>query len=70
VAEALRYFDGERAAIISSVVMPNHAHALFVQNADWPLETLLRSWKALLHGKQTRYWGATAVSGSGIISID
>jgi REP element-mobilizing transposase RayT len=46
VAEALCYFDGERLAIISSVVMPNHAHALFVQNANWPLEKLLRSWKS------------------------
>jgi putative transposase len=46
VAEALRYFDGERVAIISAVVMPNHLHALFVQNANWPLEKLLRSWKS------------------------
>jgi len=46
VARALHYFDGERLAIISYVVMPNHAHALFVQNANWPLENLLRSWKS------------------------
>jgi putative transposase len=46
VAEALRSFDGERLALISSVVMPNHVHALFVQNANWPLEKLLRSWKS------------------------
>ena len=46
VAEALRYFNGERLGLISSVVMPNHVHALFVQNADWPLEKLLRSWKS------------------------
>ena len=46
VAMALRYFDGKRAVIISSVVMPNHVHALFVQNADWPLEKVLRSWKS------------------------
>jgi putative transposase len=46
VAEALRYFDGERLAIISAVVMPNHVHTLFVQNANWPLEKLLRSWKS------------------------
>ncbi len=47
----LRYFDGKRAAVISSVVMPNHVHALFVQNADWPLEKLLRSWKSLISRK-------------------
>ena len=46
VAEALHYFDGERLAIISAVVMPNHVHALFVQNTNWPLEKLLRSWKS------------------------
>jgi putative transposase len=46
VAMVLRYFDGKRAVIISSVVMPNHVHALFVQNADWPLEKVLRSWKS------------------------
>ena len=46
VGEALRYFDGSRLALISCVVMPNHVHALFVQNADWPLEKLLRSWKS------------------------
>jgi len=51
VAEALRHFDGERSAIISSVVMPNHAHALFVQNANWPLEKLLRTWKSFTSRK-------------------
>jgi putative transposase len=45
VAEALRHFDGERVFMIALVVMPNHVHALFVQNAEWPLEKLLRSWK-------------------------
>jgi REP-associated tyrosine transposase len=46
VSEALRYLDGQRLARISDVVMPNHVHALFVQNANWPLEKLLRSWKS------------------------
>src|SRR5437870_7829642 len=31
VADTLRYFDGQRLALISSVVMPNHVHAVFVQ---------------------------------------
>jgi putative transposase len=51
MAEALRCFDGERLAMILSVVMPNHVHALFVQNADWPLEKLLRSWKSFTSRK-------------------
>jgi putative transposase len=51
VAEGLRYFDGERLAIISCVVMPNNVHAVFVQNADWPLEKLMRSWKSFTSRK-------------------
>jgi putative transposase len=45
VAEALHHFDVERLALISSVVMPNHVHVVFVQNPEYPLEKLLRSWK-------------------------
>ena len=45
VADTLRHFEGERVAMISFVVMPNHVHALFVQNPVWPLEKLVRSWK-------------------------
>ena len=45
VDEALRHFDGERLALISSVVMPNHVHVVFVQHPEHPLEELLRSWK-------------------------
>jgi putative transposase len=45
VDETLRYFDGQRLALISSVVMPNHVHALFVQNPEFPLEKLILSWK-------------------------
>jgi REP-associated tyrosine transposase len=51
VAEALLYFDGQRAVMISSVVMPNHVHALFVQNTEWPLEKVLRSWKSFTSRK-------------------
>ena len=45
VAETLRHFEGERVAMISFAVMPNHVHALFVQNPEWPLEKLTQSWK-------------------------
>jgi REP element-mobilizing transposase RayT len=45
VAETLRHFEGERVVMISFVVMPNHVHALFVQNPEWPLEKLTQSWK-------------------------
>ena len=46
VAGSLRHFDGERLALLSFVVMPNHVHALFTQHPEWPLEMLLRSWKS------------------------
>ena len=45
VADTLRHFEGERVAMISFAVMPNHIHALFVQNPEWPLEKLIHSWK-------------------------
>lgn len=46
IAQALRHFDGDRYSQITSVVMPNHVHMLFVQNPDWPLEKLLHTWKS------------------------
>jgi putative transposase len=45
VNNELRHFDAERLVLISSVVMPNHVHALFAQNPEHPLEDLIRSWK-------------------------
>jgi putative transposase len=45
VAETLRFFDEVRFRIISFVVMPNHVHALFVQNPAWLLDKILYSWK-------------------------
>jgi len=44
--EALRHFDRQRLVLVSSVVMPNHVHALLIQNAEHPLEDLLHSWKS------------------------
>jgi putative transposase len=45
VADTLRHFEGERVVMISLVIMPNHVHALFVQNPEWSLEKLTQSWK-------------------------
>jgi putative transposase len=45
IDETLRHFDGERLALISSVIMPNYVHAIFVQRAEHPLEALLHSLK-------------------------
>ena len=63
VADTLRHFEGERVAMISFTVMPNHVHALFVQNPEWPLEKLIRSWKGFtarqinkLLGRSGTFW--------------
>jgi REP element-mobilizing transposase RayT len=63
VAETLHHFQGERVAMISFVVMPNHVHALFVQNPEWQLEKLIRSWKGFtarqinkLLGRSGNFW--------------
>jgi hypothetical protein len=68
VIVALRYFDGQRLTVVSSVVMPNHVHALFVQNPDWPLKGFCAVERALLHGKLTRCSAAKAAFGSPTIS--
>jgi putative transposase len=63
VDDALRHFDGDRLALVSSVVMPNHVHALLIQNPIHPLEALLQSWKTFtsrsinrLHGRSGTLW--------------
>ena len=69
IAEALRYFDGDRYTQITSVVMPNHVHTLFVQNPDWPLEKLLHTGKASPHEGSTPSSSVPAACGSAIILI-
>ncbi len=59
VVEALRHFDGERVAQIAWVVMPNHVHVVFVQNAVWPLEKILLSWKGFTARKINALLGRT-----------
>jgi REP-associated tyrosine transposase len=63
VAETLHHFEGERVAMISFVVMPNHVHAAFVQDPECPLEKLIRSWKGFtarqvnkLLGRSGNFW--------------
>ena len=42
--DALRFFDGQRYALVAWVVMPNHLHAL-LDVWDTPLSALIKSWK-------------------------
>ena len=46
VDQAIRRFDGKRLSLIASVVMPNHVHAVLVQNGGYPVENLMRGWKS------------------------
>lgn len=62
VDETLQHFDGDRVGLISSVVMPNHAHALFVLNSEWQLDRVVGSWKSFtksinkLLGRSGTFW--------------
>jgi REP-associated tyrosine transposase len=59
VDNALRHFDGLRVGLISSVIMPNHVHALLVQNSEHALEDLLRSWKTFTSRSINRLLGSS-----------
>ncbi|MDE2926802.1 MAG: transposase [Acidobacteriota bacterium] len=45
VADALRFFDGQRYELAAFVVMPNHVHVLFRPLGSHRLGNILRSWK-------------------------
>ncbi|MFP4070168.1 MAG: transposase [Opitutales bacterium] len=46
VADALRFFDGERYRQHAWVLMPNHVHALFTLDRERTLDGVLHSWKS------------------------
>jgi REP element-mobilizing transposase RayT len=46
VANALRFFDGQRCRLHAWVVMPNHVHAVVHPNASETLSDILHSWKS------------------------
>jgi hypothetical protein len=43
MANALRYFDGQRYELFAWCVMPNHVHVVFGPYADWTLHKILHS---------------------------
>ena len=45
VANALRYFEGQRYTLHSWVVMPNHVHAVVHPTPPHTLSSILKSWK-------------------------
>jgi REP element-mobilizing transposase RayT len=46
VAEALKHFDGQRYALLSWCVMPNHVHVLLQVPGVARLDSILHSWKS------------------------
>src|SRR5437016_2395043 len=46
VANALRFFNGQRYHLDAFVIMPNHVHALVQPAADRSLSEILQSWKS------------------------
>jgi putative transposase len=48
IANAMRYFDGERYELVAYIVMPNHVHLLVrpLIPQSYSLECILHSWKS------------------------
>ena len=46
MAEALKYFDGDRYKLRAWVVMPNHVHAVVTPAAASTLSSILHTWKS------------------------
>jgi REP element-mobilizing transposase RayT len=57
VANALRFYDGQRYRLIAWCVMPNHVHVVFRAFPGQKLPGLLRSWKAYPAGMANRILG-------------
>lgn len=55
--------------MISAVVMPNHVHELFVQNPEWPLEKLIRSWRGFAARRVNALLNRSCGFGNAITSI-
>jgi len=46
VENALLYFDGQRYRLIAWCIMPNHVHGLIETSENWPLGSIIHSWKS------------------------
>jgi REP element-mobilizing transposase RayT len=64
VADAMRFFDGERYLLKAWVVMPNHVHAVLWPMPNHTLSEIIQSWKGytgreankLLHRTGEAFW--------------
>jgi REP element-mobilizing transposase RayT len=60
VAEALRFFEGDRYRLRAWVVMPNHVHVL-LETLAVPLAQILQSWKSYTARTANRLLGRTGI---------
>lgn len=59
VADALRYFDGERYHLFAWCVMPNHIHVVFRAIQKNKLDEILHSWKSFTANKANKLLNLT-----------
>lgn len=59
VEDALLHDDGQRYRLLAWCVMPNHVHVLIETRADYPLPTLVQSWKSYTARLINRHLGRT-----------
>lgn len=57
VEGTLLHFDGERYRLLAWCVMPNHAHIIVEQIQDWPLASIVHSWKSFSANTVNRILG-------------
>ena len=46
VADAFKYFQGERYRLFAWCIMPNHVHVILQPLAEWQLSKIIHSWKS------------------------
>lgn len=59
VADALRFFEGERYELRAWVVMPNHVHAVVWPKPSQTWSAILHSWKSFAATKANKILGLT-----------
>jgi REP element-mobilizing transposase RayT len=59
VANALKYFDGERYCLHAWCVMPNHVHTVFTILPAGSLDGILHSWKSFTSKEANKLLGTT-----------
>ena len=57
VENALLHFDGQRYLLLAWCVMPNHLHVLIQTRENWPLSTIMHSWKSFTANAINRHLG-------------